>query len=276
MQPQKRLKDKSSVDELLTIDDNDPGKEESTTRITENGTVIPEDPNKNQSKGVGVCRLELGNYSAMFELGDTIESHTLHLLVHSNDKLDPDDEDVCRIRGATLPTASLNPQRFTHATLYTAWLYLRTGRKPYTSARSMDQRVFPDGGQLVAAATLFDLGLALRCPKLQRAALEWYQETRSVAWSAWFAQPSNWQWGAEKMPEGRYWTEEYAAWLQILKAHDPEMIRLRKVMMEATRGGYLGLATDLPELDTLEPRQLYDFHMGESVPSEVAEVIPTS
>jgi hypothetical protein len=26
---------------------------------------------------VGVCRLELGNYSAMFELEDTIESHSL-------------------------------------------------------------------------------------------------------------------------------------------------------------------------------------------------------
>jgi hypothetical protein len=225
---------------------------------------------------VAVCRLKLGNYSAMFECKDIIESHTLHLLVHSNARLDPEDQDVCRIHGATLPTASLNPKRFTQATLYTAWLYLRTGKKPNMSAYSMDQRLFPDGGQLFAAATLFDLGLALRCPKLQRAALEWYQETRSVAWSAWFAQPSNWQWVAEKMPVGRYWTEEYAAWLQILKAFDPDMTRLRRVMIEATRAGYLGLATDVPELDALEPRRLYDFHMGESVPSEVAEVVPAS
>jgi hypothetical protein len=211
----------------------------------------------------------------MFKPEDIIESHTLHLLVRSNAKLDPEDQDVHRIHGATLPTASLNPQRFTQATLYTAWLYLRTGKRPNMSAYSMDQRLFPDGGQLVAAAAMFDLGLALRCPKLQRAALEWYQETRSVAWSAWFAQPSSWQWVAEKLPEGRYWTEEYAAWLQILKAHDTEMIRLRKVMMEAARAGCLGLATDLPDLKILEPRQLYGFHMGESVPSEVAEVVPT-
>jgi hypothetical protein len=27
--------------------------------------------------------------------------------------------------------------------------------------------LFPDSGQLFAAATLFDLGLAMRCPKLQ-------------------------------------------------------------------------------------------------------------
>jgi hypothetical protein len=142
------------------------------------------------------------------------------------------------------------------------------------STYSVDQRwhgLFPDGGQLFAAATLFDLGLALRYPKLQKVAYVWYRDIRRLAWSEWFAQPSNWQWVAEKMPEGRYWTEEYAAWLQILKAHDPEMIRLRKVMIEATRAGYLGLATDLPKLNTLEPRRLYDFHMGESVPSEVAE-----
>jgi hypothetical protein len=70
MQPQKRLEDQSSVDELPTIDDNDPGNEESTTRKPENGTIIhgmniassnckrkhtdsstKEDANKNQPNG---------------------------------------------------------------------------------------------------------------------------------------------------------------------------------------------------------------------------------
>jgi hypothetical protein len=143
------------------------------------------------------------------------------------------------------------------------------------STYSVDQRLyglFPEGGQLFAAATLYDLGLALRCPKPQKVAYVWYRDTRRLAWSEWFAQPSNWRWVAEKMPEGGYWTEEYAAWLQILKAHDPEMIRLRKVMIEAAGAGGPGLATDLPELETLKPRWLYGYHMGEGDSSELAEV----
>jgi hypothetical protein len=130
MQPQKRLKDKISVDDLPAIDGNDPSNGESTARNTENGAIIPgmnvtssnrkrkhadsstkEDANENQPNGVGVCRLELGNYSAMFEPEDIIESHTLHLLVQSNARLDSDDQDVCRIHGAPLPTASLNPPK---------------------------------------------------------------------------------------------------------------------------------------------------------------------
>jgi hypothetical protein len=133
-------------------------------------------------------------------------------------------------------------------------------------------KLFPDRGQLFSAATLFDLGLALRCPKLQRAAYKWYSEVRSGAWSPkCFAEPSFCEWVAEKLPEERYRTEEYSIWLHVLKEFDPDMIRLKELMIEAAEAGSPGLASDLPELEVLEPRWLYDYHMSETVSREIAE-----
>ncbi|KAI4723281.1 hypothetical protein E4T48_00359 [Aureobasidium sp. EXF-10727] len=184
-----------------------------------------------------------------------------------------------------MPTACLNTKRFTEATLHTAWLFLRNGKEPSMATYSIDQKwdvgerfkrvakLFPDRGQLYAAATLFDLGLAMRCPKLQRAAYDWYAEVRSGVWSPrCFTNPAFCKWVAEKLPEEKYRVMQYSAWLEILKEHDPEMMRLRKAMIQCSERGCSGLAIDLPELEVLEPAWLYDYHMGTGTPRNAAGV----
>ncbi|KAG9594276.1 hypothetical protein KCU77_g5755, partial [Aureobasidium melanogenum] len=237
-------------------------------------TPQKEGPNKRQ-RGEKIACFKVGTYSAMFEQKDLDESYTLHLLVNGNAELDTEDEDVWRAQNAKMPTACLNADRFTEATLHTAWLFLRNGKRPTMSTYFIDQRwdvgerfrelskLFPDSGQLFAAATLFDLGLAMRCPKLQRAAYEWYVEVRSNAWSPkCFANPSFCRWIVEKAPEEKYRVTQYSSWLKLLKEYDPEMMRLRNAMTEAMEDDSPGLATDLPELEVLEPVWLYDHHLS--------------
>lgn len=242
-----------------------------------------EDASKRQrGKKVGCFRV--GTYSAIFEQKDLDESFTLNLLVNGDVGLDTDDEDVWRVQNAKIPTACLNTDRFTEATLHTAWLFLRNGKQPNISTYSTDQKwdvgekfreltkLFPDRGQLFAAATLFDLGLAMRCPKLQRAAYEWYAEVRSNAWSPkYFANPSFGRWIAEKAPEEEYRMTQYSAWLRLLKEYDPQIMRLREAMNEATRHNSPGLATNLPKLEALEPTWLYDYHLGVGASADVAD-----
>lgn len=98
-----------------------------------------EGPNKRQH-GEKVGCFKVGRYSAMFEQKDVDESHTLHLLVNSNGELDPEDEDVWRAQEAKTPTACLNTDRFTEATLHTAWLFLRNGKQPTMPTYSIDQK----------------------------------------------------------------------------------------------------------------------------------------
>ncbi|KAI4756839.1 hypothetical protein E4T51_10109 [Aureobasidium sp. EXF-12344] len=239
-------------------------------------SLTAEDTGKSQPGRAKVCSLRLGTYFATFEQKDLQESHTLHMLVNSDAELDIDDGDIWRIDDAKVPTACLNQDRFTQATLHTAWLFLRNGKEPNMSTYSVDQKwdagerfetlskLFPDRGQLFAAATLFDLGLALRCPKLQRAAYKWYSEVRS--------EPSFCRWVAVKLPEERYRAEEYLTWLHVLREYDTDMIRLRELMIEAAEAGSSGLATDLPELEVLEPRWLYDYHMSDATSREIAQV----
>ncbi|KAG9514483.1 hypothetical protein KCV07_g8037, partial [Aureobasidium melanogenum] len=237
-----------------------------------------EGPSKRQ-RGEKIGCFKVGTYSAMFEQKDLDESYTLHLLVNGNAELDIEDEDVWTAQNAKTPTACLNAERFTEATLHTAWLFLRNGKQPNMSTYSTDQKwdvgerfrelskLFPDSGQLFAAATLFDLGLAMRCPKLQRAAYDWYAEVRSNAWSPkCFANPSFCRWVVEKAPEEKYRMTQYSAWLKLLKEYDPEMMRLRNAMTEATEDDSPGLATDLPELEVLEPVWLYDYHLSVGAP----------
>jgi hypothetical protein len=232
-------------------------------------SLTAEDTGKRQPGRAKVCSLRLGTYSATFEQKDLQESHTMHMLVNSDAELDTDDGDVWRV-DAKVPTA---------------WLFLRNGKDPNMSTYAAGQkwnvgerfetlsRLFPDRGQLFAAATLFDLSLALRCPKLQRAAHTWYSEVRSGAWSPkCFAVPSFCEWVVEKLPEERYRTEEYTTWLHVLKEFDSDMIRLRELMIEAAEAGTPGLASDLPELEVLEPRWLYDYHMSETASRKIAKV----
>ncbi|KAH0371970.1 hypothetical protein KCU65_g1549, partial [Aureobasidium melanogenum] len=241
-----------------------------------------EGPSKRQ-RGEKIGCFKVGTYSAMFEQKDLDESYTLHLLVNSDAELDTEDEDVWRAQNAKTPTACLNTDRFTEATLHTAWLFLRNGKEPNMSTYSIDQKwdvgerfrelskLFPDRGQLFAAATLFDLGLAIQCPKLQRAAYDWYAEVRSTAWSPkCFANPSFCRWVVEKAPEEKYRVTQYSAWLKLLKEYDPEMMRLRNAMTEATEDDSPGLATDLPELEVLEPVWLYDYHLSVGASVDVA------
>jgi hypothetical protein len=279
----------SPIDEVPTSDDKDLSNETPTDRHNENGTTIPdtnitssnrngkrkradsstkEDTIANQPDGVKICRLKIGNYSAMFEQQDIDESHTLQLLVKNDTELDTTQEDVWRDRDAHIPTAFLNPDRFSQATLHTAWSFLRACKGSSMSKSVVDRDFgekfstlsgqFPDGGQLHSAAKLFDLARALFCPKLQRAAYQWYSKVRSETWSPeFFADPACRGWVAENLPEGRHWVEEYSAWLEVLKTHDPVMAKLRRDMTEATEAGHLGWATDLPELQVLEePRWL--------------------
>ncbi|KAG9630215.1 hypothetical protein KCU95_g13484, partial [Aureobasidium melanogenum] len=249
-----------------------------------------EGPSKRQ-RGEKIACLKVGTYSAMFEQKDLDESFTLHLLVNGNAELDTEDDDVWRAQNAETPTACLNADRFTEATLHTAWLYLRNGKQPTMSTYFIDQKwdvgekfrelskLFPDSGQLFAAVTLFDLGLAMRCPKLQRAAYDWYAEVRSNAWSPkCFANPFFRRWVVEKAPEEKYRMTQYLAWLKLLKEYDPEMMRLRNAMTEATEDDSPGLATDLPELEVLEPVWLYDYHLsvGASVDVAIAGLIEAS
>lgn len=180
-------------------------------------SMTAEDTGKSQPGRAKVCSLRLGTHSATFEQKDLSESHALHMLVNSDAELDTDDGDIWRIDDAKVPTACLSHDRFTQATLHTAWLFLRNGKGPNMSTYSVDQKwdvgerfetlskLFPDRGQLFAAATLFDLGLALRCPKLQRAAYKWYSEVRSSAWSTkCFTESSFCRWVAVKLPEERF------------------------------------------------------------------------
>ncbi|KAH0356018.1 hypothetical protein KCU83_g1604, partial [Aureobasidium melanogenum] len=238
--------------------------------------------NKRQRSEKIAC-LKVGAYSAMFEQKDVDESFTLHLLVNGNAELDTQDEDVWRAHNAKMPTACLNADRFTEATLHTAWLFLRNGKQPNMSTYSIDKKwdvgerfrgfskLFPDSRQLFAAATLFDLGLAMQCPKLQRAAYDWYAEVRSNAWSPkCFADSSFCRWIVKKAPEEKFRTTQYSAWLKLLKEYDPEMMRLRNAMTEATEDGSAGLATDLPELEVLESVWLYDYHLSVGASVDVA------
>jgi hypothetical protein len=302
---QEMSNNKSPIDEVPTSDDNDLSHETPTDRHNETGTTIPdtnitssnrngkrkradssmkEDTVANQPDGVKICRLRIGNYSAMFEQEDIDESHTLQLLVKNDTDLNSTHEDVWRDRDAQIPTAFLNPDRFNQATLHTAWLFLRACKGSSMSVVDRDfgekfstlSGQFPDGGQLHSAAKLFDLARALFCPKLQRAAYQWYSDIRSDTWSPeFFADPACRGWVAENLPEGRRWVEEYSAWLEILRTHDPEMSRLRDEMIEATKAGYPGLAADLPELEMLEePRwlRLYGYQMSEVASEEIADV----
>ncbi|KAH0337081.1 hypothetical protein KCU81_g8295, partial [Aureobasidium melanogenum] len=243
----------------------------------------PREGPKKRQHGEKVGCFKVGRYSAMFEQKDLDESHTLHLLVNSNGELDTEDEDVWRAQEAKTPTACLNTDRFTEATLHTAWLFLRNGKQPTMATYSIDQKwdvgerfrelskLFPDRGQLSAAATLFDLGLAIRCPKLQRAAYDWYAEVRLNAWSPkCFANPSFCRWVVERAPEEKYRVTQYSAWLKLLKEYDPEMMRLRNAMTEATEDDSPGLATNLQELEILEPVWLYDYHLSVEASADVA------
>ena len=238
---QKSSNNRNSSNKVPEVDDDGLNDKEPTTKNTRDQTATPvikiTSPNrkhkradssrtKDSNKGPGrakVCSLKLGEYSEMFEQKDLGESYTLHLLVNSNAELDPDDGDVWRDTGSRFPTASLSPDRFTEATLYTAWLFLKNGKEPNMSTYSIGQKwsvgerfrrlseLFPDRGQLFAAATLFDIGLALRCPRLQLAAWTWYSEVRSWAWSPQcFAEPSFCKWIVEKVPEETQKTEEYS------------------------------------------------------------------
>jgi hypothetical protein len=84
--------------------------------------------------------------------------------------------------------------------------------------------------------------------------------------------PSFCEWVVEKLPEERHRTEEYTTWLHVLKEFDSDMIRLRELMIEAAEAGTPGLASDLPELEVLEPRWLYDYHMSETASRKIAKV----
>lgn len=244
----------------------------------------PEESPSKRQRGEKVGCLKVGTYSAMFEQKDLDESYTLQLLVNSNAELDTENKDVWRAQDAKVPTACLNIDRFTEATLHTAWMFLRNGKQPNMSTYSTDQKwdvgekfreltkLFPDRGQLSAAATLFDLALAIRCPKLQRAAYDWYAEVRSDAWSPkCFANPSFGRWIAEKAPEEEYRMRQYSAWLGLLKEYDPQIMRLREAMNEATKDDSPGLATNLPKLEALEPAWLYDYHLGVGTSADVAD-----
>jgi hypothetical protein len=309
--PQEMPNNKSPIDEVPATDENDPSNGIPTDRHNENCTTVPdtnitslnrnrkrkradsstkEDANENQPDVVKVCRLKIGNFSAMFEQEDIDESHTLRLLVNGDTELDTNHGDIWRDRDAQIPTAFLNPDRFSQATLHTAWSFLRACKGPSMSTYTIDQewdfgekfstlsRQFPDGGQLHAAAKLFDLGRALFCPKLQRASYQWYSEVRSETWSPeFFADPACRRWVAENLPEGRHWVEEYSAWLEVLKTHDPVMAKLRRDMIVATEAGHLGWATDLPVLQVLEePRRLllYGYHVNNIASEEIADVDP--
>lgn len=245
----------------------------------------PEEGHSKRQRGEKVGCFKVGTYSAMFEQKDLDESFTLQLLVNSDAELDIDDEIVWRAQDAKMPTACLNTDRFTEAALHTAWLFLRNGKQPNMSTYSADQRwdvgekfreltkLFPDRGQLCAAATLFDLALAMRCPKLQRAAYDWYAEVRLNAWSPkCFANPSFGRWIAEKAPGEEYRMTQYSAWLKVLKEYDPQMTRLREAINEATEVDSPGLATDLPKLEALEPAWLYDYHLGVGTSADVANI----
>ncbi|CAD0114738.1 unnamed protein product [Aureobasidium uvarum] len=76
----------------------------------------------------------------------------------------------------------------------------------------------------------------------------------------------------EKLPEEKYRMTQYSAWLEVLKEHDPEMMRLREAMIEDTDAGSPGLAADLPELEVLEPSWLYDYHLGVGTSRDAAGV----
>lgn len=253
-------------------------------RVDSAGSSPPKGDSSKRQRGEKVGCSKVGTYSAMFEQKDLDESFILHLLVNSDAELDTDDEDVWRAQEAKLPTACLNTDRFTEATLHTAWLFLRNGKEPNMSTYAIDQKwdigekfrelskLFPDKGQLSAAATLFDLGLAMRCPKLQRAAYNWYAEVRVSAWSPkCFANTSFCRWIAEKVPEEEHRATQYSSWLKVLREYDPNMMRLRKVMIEATNDGSPGLATDLPKLGSLEPAWLYGYHLGAEASADVAD-----
>ncbi|CAD0089941.1 unnamed protein product [Aureobasidium vineae] len=249
------------------------------------GPSTTKERTRKRQRGEKVGCLRVGTYSAVFEQKDLDESFTLKLLVNSNTELDPEDEGIWKVEDAKMLTAYLNTHRFTEATLHTAWLFLRNGKEPSMATYSINQKwdvgerfkrvakLFPDRGQLYAAATLFDLGLAMRCPKLQRAAYGWYSEVRSGLWSPkCFANPSFCKWVAEKLPEEKYRVTQYSAWLEVLKEHDPEMMRSREAMIEDTKGGSSGLAADLPELEVLEPAWLYDYHLGTGTSRDAAGV----
>lgn len=61
-----------------------------------------------------------------------------------------------------------------------------------------------------------------------------------------------------------------SAWLKLLKEYDPEMMRLRNAMTEATEDDSPGLATNLQELEVLEPVWLYDYHLSVGASADVA------
>ncbi|KAK6002542.1 hypothetical protein QM012_001292 [Aureobasidium pullulans] len=242
--------EEGTSDEAFVADQNDTGlvtpgvdiigSKLKRKRIDSVGSPTPREGLSKRQRGEKVGCLKVGTYSAMFEQRDLGESFTLHLLANSNAELATGDEDIWRVRNEKMPTARLSTDRFTEANLHTAWLFLRNGKQPNMSTYSIDQKwnvgkkfgelskIFPDNGQLGPLESLE--------PEILRKSIQ--------------------------APEEECRMTEYAAWLKVLKAYDPEMMRLREDMIEATENDFPGLATDLSELEVLGPVWLYDYHLG--------------
>ncbi|KAI5249985.1 hypothetical protein E4T43_00539 [Aureobasidium subglaciale] len=236
-----------------------------------------------------VCYMKAGRHEFIIKDAELKKSHTLHLLVNSNERLDADEEveDIYRtsaIHGK--PAAELNLARHSEATAHAAWLFLRNGNEPDLKhyrgkwdvgeeLRSLLQ-IFPDGGALLAAAQLFDLGLGLRSKELQKAAFSWYRETRAINWSSVFAKPDLGVWVSTRWPEKQQTYDHYVAWLRILKEQDSQLRRVCPDMAKATKDDHAGLCGDLMELEKLEPVSFYDYWMNDQSPSALTNSGPKS
>ncbi|KAI5209134.1 hypothetical protein E4T39_01031 [Aureobasidium subglaciale] len=231
-------------------------------------------PEKSHAKTIKpgpVCYMKAGRHEFIIKEAELNKSHTLHLLVNSDEQLDSDDEeqDVYRttaIHG--LPAAELSLTRHSEATAHVAWLFLRNGNLPdlkhYQGKWDLGEELrsllqtFPDGGALLAATQLFDLGLGLRSTELQRAAYLWYQEARAVTWSSLIAKPDMGVWISTVWPEKQQRYDQYVAWLKTLKRLDTETRDILSCMAAAVEDGHAGICADLPELKQLEPASSYD------------------
>ncbi|KAI5212316.1 hypothetical protein AUEXF2481DRAFT_251612 [Aureobasidium subglaciale EXF-2481] len=223
-----------------------------------------------------VCYMKAGRHEFIIKDAELKKSHTLHLLVNSDERLDSDEEveDIYRISAIHgKPAAELNLARHSEATAHVAWLFLRNGNEPDLKQyrgkwdvgeelRSLLQ-IFPDAGALLAAAQLFDLGMGLRSKELQKAAFSWYQETRATTWSSVFAKPGLGVWVSTRWPEKQQKYDQYVAWLRILKENDPEFIRVCSEMAKAVEDDHAGLCADLTELKQLEPASYYNYWMSD-------------
>lgn len=245
---------------------------------------------KQELAAAKLCSLIIGGRKFELSAKEVQQSYTLQTLATADAELEDDDIQRTKTPKNGCNSAIMKAERFTEACGHTAWLFLRNGKMPklitfdpagkHDVGQEMENayELFPDRGEMLAAAQLFDMSLALRSPNLQRAALKWYAKIRVNTWGpnteygiktrmAW-AQPGN-----QKNPEYKYWIDHYAAWLRLLKRYDPAIQSSISELVDAGNNGLPGCATDIPELSQLEPACLYEYYMSDGDPLEVPESI---